>query len=137
MKKLFSLTISALLLSVGGLASAQSPSTVLVVANANNSQSLALASHYMTARKVPSENLLKLNWKADDNADTITLADYATLISKPIYARIAQLPQIDYIVLCRNLPYKLSNNGCSVDSCLASKGTTMAMNKYYTKAVPF
>jgi uncharacterized protein (TIGR03790 family) len=79
-------------------------STVLVVANANSPQSVALAEAYRARRGVPAENRLDLNWKPQEEAYRCTRAEYDTLIFGPIMQKIATLPHIDYILLCRNLP---------------------------------
>jgi uncharacterized protein (TIGR03790 family) len=97
---------------------AQSPSTVLVVANANSAQSRGLARHYMTMRRIPLANLLLVQYDAADAQDTISQDRYLTDIATPIYGKIKTLAQIDYIVLCRNLPSKIVD-GASVDSALA------------------
>lgn len=113
------------------------PTTVLVVANQNNSQSMALAQYYMQVRNIPASNLLTLNWTSDDNADTCTLAYYNANISAPITSKIASLPEIDYIVLCRNLPSKISDTTGSVDSALAGKSTSKKFNNYCWVFSPF
>ena len=54
-----------------------------------------------------------------------------------MYVAIAKLKRIDFIVLCRNLPTKISGMG-SVDSALAGhieKGSRL--NPYWNSAVPF
>lgn len=113
------------------------PATVLVVANANNARSIALADYYMWKRAVPPQNKLLLNCDAADNADTCSLAFYNSNISAPIYAKIATLPRIDYIVLCRNLPVKITDTAGSVDSALAAKRTAKRDNPYYGGTSPF
>ncbi|MBC7527897.1 MAG: TIGR03790 family protein, partial [Chthonomonadaceae bacterium] len=119
------------LLFCGVFAHAQSPSTVLVVANANNRASIKLALYYLNARHIPTQNLCLINWQAADNADTCTLSAFTQSIAEPIYAQIRNLPQIDYIVLCRNLPSKIQDATCSVDSALASHGIKKRSNPYY------
>jgi uncharacterized protein (TIGR03790 family) len=116
---------------------AQSPSTVLVVANANNAQSIALADYYMNARRIPAQNKLLVKCAAADSTDTITSANYVSLIATPVYNKIKTLPQIDFIVLCRNLPTKISGAG-SVDSSLAGhieKGSRL--NPYLNRTEAF
>lgn len=117
--------------------SAQSPDTVLVVANTNNAQSVALADYYRGKRGIPVANELLLTWTADDNADTISLADYNVKIAAPIYAKIRSLGRIDYIVLCRNLPSMISDTLGSVDSALAGKTTVKSYNPYYQQNAAF
>jgi uncharacterized protein (TIGR03790 family) len=142
MKIYVKLILAAVFLALCSLASAQSPSTVLVVGNANNANSVSLVNYYMTARNIPAQNQLLLNLPAQytpDNADTCSVADYTNLIAAPIYAKIKTLPHIDYIVLCRNLPVKIQFNNpepnpeyndSSVDSCLAANSTSIRVNPY-------
>jgi len=107
------------------------PDYVLVVANQNNAQSMALASHYMQARNIPANNLLLLNENADDNYTTISLAEYHYSIYNVVTGKIASLPHIDYIVICRNLPYLIADNGCSVDSMLAQRNPGTSPYSYF------
>ena len=130
------MTVLGLLL-LSCMVKAQSPATVLVVANKNNPNSLALANKYMAARKIPASNLLQLNTDANDNTDHCSLSYYNSNIATPIYAKIAQLPHIDYIVLCRNLPIIINDTNGSVDNALAAKTTTMSANPYYGSTLVF
>jgi len=129
----------SLLLLLGTVASAtaQSPRQVLVVYNAANSESTALAKYYQSRRGVPSTNMFSVSWSADDNADTCTLAQYQNQIATPIFNKIRQLTGIDYIVLCRNLPLKIRETTGSVDSALAGNSTVMRNNPYFAQRVPF
>lgn len=127
----------AFLLLLCAVARAQRSDTVLVVANANNAQSRALASHYMDARGIPEENLMLVNCLAADSADTISQADYVQHIANPIFAKIKTMPHIDYIVLCRNLPSKISTTNGSVDSALAGKTLIPKVNRYFMRKTPF
>lgn len=138
MKKLWMKSIlAAAFATVVSMAQAQSPSTVLVVANQNNANSMALANYYMQKRGIPASNELLLNWTADDNADKCSLAQYNSLIATPIYAKIKTLAQIDYIVLCRNLPVKINDTTGSVDSALAAKTTARTQNTYMGRGTAF
>ncbi len=137
MKSALKWSLALWLLVMTAFAGAQSPATVLVVANANNAQSMALAKYYMKARHVPASNALALNWDARDNADTCTVAYYRTSIAAPIYAKIAALPHIDYILLCRNLPSKISETQGSVDSALAGATTDKRYSNYTWATTPF
>jgi len=137
MKLLNKVLLALSLLACTVMAQAQSPSTVLVVGNANSKSSVGLVTHYMKARNISRANMLLLNWDANDNADTCSLAQYNTSIAAPVYNKIAQLGGIDYIVLCRNLPIRVRDNSNSVDSMLAGKSTQMRFNPYYNSRVPF
>jgi len=121
------------------LAEAQLPSTVLVVGNANNANSVILVNTYAQARAVPASNKLLLNLPSaftPDNCATISMANYQSLLLAPILARIKTLHHIDYIVLCRNLPIMITDTSGSVDSALAGQSISQIPNHYcgYTTA---
>lgn len=118
-------------------ARAQSPESVLVVCNGRSPASLALADYYMLKRGIPARNRLLLYWEANENADRCSLTYFTKGMAEPIYARIAALGNIDYIVLCRNLPIRINETGGSVDSALAGRGTTKRFNPYFGKGTPF
>jgi uncharacterized protein (TIGR03790 family) len=132
------IVVIALMLAVTAIrGNAQSPSTVLVVCNANSAMSKGLARYYMSARKIPDANLVQVRWDSDDTRDSVTLGVYAATIAAPIYNKIRTLPRIDYIVLCRNLPSKIAG-GTSVDSALAGhieKGARL--NPYWGRDARF
>ena len=142
LKLKISLLTAILTLCLAPLCLAQSPATVLVVANMNNAQSVALANYYMNARKIPASNLLLENWTADDNAYTCTVPEFKSLILQPIIDKVATLTHIDYIVLCRNLPIQVPGTSRSVDSMIAgytnmTQITNVRMNPYYGQTRPF
>lgn len=130
------------------------PGSVLVVANANSPQSIALADYYMGRRAIPAENKLLLDWSASDTAESCDLPTYNLKIADPICERLAQLPGIDYIVLCRNLPYRILRStvairgvvlgpnsvagaAASVDSALSAGRASVARNPYFGAADAF
>ena len=116
----------------------QTPSNVLVVANSNNTNSVVLANTYMSARNIPNTNYLSLQYDPNDNSYTISLSDFTTNILNPILNKINTIStRIDYIVLCRNLPYLITNGSLSVDNLIASKGSQQINNPYYTKTTVF
>lgn len=137
MKIWIQIALASLFLVMASFAQAQSASSVLVVANRNNANSMALADYYRQQRRIPAANVLLLNWSADDNATTCNLATYNTSIATPISQKIASLGKIDYIVLCRNLPYIISDTQGSVDSALTCGRTVRINNPYYLKTAPF
>jgi uncharacterized protein (TIGR03790 family) len=102
----------AFLCASSSFAATSGPANVLVVYNSGNTRSVDLAHHYQTARGIADANLLALttpaSW-ADEGNTTINESDFFTYISDPITVAIAALEQaggrIDYVVLCRNLPY--------------------------------
>lgn len=117
-------------------AQAQSPSTVLVVANANSAESVDLARHYQAARRIPERNLLLAEWSADERADACSLSDYNRL-SYAIRKAAEKIGGVDYIVLCRNLPVRIRETGGSFDSALAANSTKRTPNPYYYYGGPF
>ena len=116
-----------------GLSFAQSSSRVLVVANQENSESVALAHYYMNARHIPASNLLLLTWDEAEKADSCSLLQFQSMIAAPVSHKIAALGNIDYIVLCRNLPIKIRETRGSVDSALTTGSTDIAINSYYAQ----
>lgn len=106
---------------------------VLVVYNKNNAQSVALAQFYQTARGIPDANMLALDppaaWTPDGNT-TALIGDYTTYIYTPVTAAVATIKaaggRIDYVVLCRNLPFNVVSESItmSVDGALMSPGGT-------------
>ena len=120
---------------------AQSPTSVLVVANRANAQSVTLANYYMSKRHIPATNLLLVSWTAADNADQCSPTEYQNYFATPIWKLLNISPGIDYVVICRNLPSKVRDPATSVvfslDSALTRNRTTQAVNPYYTKTTAF
>ena len=136
-----SLCLVLAMLCVAPATLAQTPDSVLVVANRSNQQSVALANYYMLKRHIPTANLLLVNWTAADNADQCTPAEYTSNFAIPIWNRLNISPAIDYVVLCRNLPSKMRDPitaiVSSVDSCLTKNRSVQAINPYYSKSTAF
>jgi len=126
---------------------------VLVVANANIADSLALAQQYMTARKIPAANLLKLTGLSNNiSSYQITVAATETDIFNPIASAIKTLAgsgtRIDYVVMMYGTPYWISDSGqpldgYSVDGVITqvlvpfpTSGTNLS-NPYYGAPAPF
>src|SRR5262249_24924126 len=82
-------------------------------------------------------NRLLIRWNAGDNADACTLAEYNQLIRNPVYSKIAALGRIDYVVLCRNLPYEISDISQSVDGALAGRTVSKSASSYFGSAARF
>lgn len=137
MKITLKLALASLFLALTSLAHAQSPNSVLVVANKNNASSVALADYYMSKRHIPAANKLLLNWNASDNADTCSMTEYDSLLAQPINTKVRALGSIDYIVICRNLPVQVRDNTNCVDSMLAGNSKSQKMNPYFGKTTPF
>jgi uncharacterized protein (TIGR03790 family) len=127
-------SFAAIALMLTGQARALLPAQVLVVYNSASDASIALAAYYSAARGIPAGNRMALTWQAADNADTCTQAQAATF-DTAIRAKAVAL-KADVIVLCRNLPLKITYKG-SLDSLIASDGKGARMNPYAASAVPF
>jgi uncharacterized protein (TIGR03790 family) len=113
------------LLCVPGAARAQDGTNVLVVVNRASEVSERVAAHYARARKIPAENIVRLN---TDISETITRAQFDVEIERPIgewLARHSAQDRILYIVLTKGVPLRIrgtaGRNGTqsSVDSELA------------------
>lgn len=103
---------------------------VLVIANENSPVSMEIAQTYMTARKV--KKLIKV--KCQDSAldagkETLPYADYKTQIEAPLLAYLKDHIEIDFVVLTKGVPIRLTgapsglnNDRPSLDSFMASTG---------------
>ncbi len=94
---------------------------VLVVYNANSSDSLAVANHYMTSRNVPVANLCSIAPPANDK---LSLSDYITYVKTPIQNCLNAVGQrsVLYIVMSYLTPYSVNAGPmglASIDSYLA------------------
>jgi len=88
---------------------------VLVVVNQSSSNSVALGNYYCEQRSVPPENLLRINWGG--NNINWTLDDFDTVLRLPLESAISsrQLSnQIDYVVLCMDIPYRVTSTATGV-----------------------
>ncbi|HWY32966.1 MAG TPA: TIGR03790 family protein, partial [Candidatus Acidoferrum sp.] len=99
-----------------GNASRRSPDQVLLVVNANSPISLAIAADYAQKRRV--RNVLSI--QCQDSAvntgnETIPLATYTELIENPIREYLATHDHIDFIVLTKGIPIRIT--GASMGSC--------------------
>jgi hypothetical protein len=104
-------------------------SRVLVVENTGSAISIAVATDYMQRRKV--SNVLNISCPdgaVSATAENINYADYLTAIETPLLAYLATHTQIDFIVLTKGVPIRITkapdkpNGNCSLDSRLASLG---------------
>lgn len=101
---------------------------VLVVANADSPTSLEIADVYMKRRGV--KNLVKVSCPDSASApasETIAFAAYREKIEAPVRAALAKLPGVDFVVLTKGVPIRVTgadtgigDGRASVDSCLAS-----------------
>jgi len=111
------------------------PENVLVVSNANSPVSQRIASYYMEERGITSKYLV--NIRTIDSSlcatnESISPKDYIEQIHRPIQSYLDNqglTNKIQYIVLTKGVPFKLSSDptggssgGQSVDSILATMG---------------
>ena len=81
---------------------------LLVVANRNDRESVALAQYYMRKRGVPGKNLLKIS--VTDN-ETCSRADYDRLIARPIREKLEKYSlaqRLRCVVTVRGVPLRIS-----------------------------
>jgi uncharacterized protein (TIGR03790 family) len=94
---------------------------VLVVYNANFSDSLAVANHYMSQRNIPAANLCVISPPSDDY---LSLSDYTTYVKTPIQNCLNAVGQknILYIVMSYLTPFRVlapPQGTAALDSYLA------------------
>lgn len=94
----------------------RTPDEVLLVRNDNSPISLAIAADYAAQRQVT--NLVAI--RCPDSAtntdnETIALADYTRAIADPIRAYLAVHTNIDFIVLTKGIPIRIT--GSDMGSC--------------------
>lgn len=81
---------------------------VLVVVNQNSAASVELGNYYCERRGVPPQNLLRVDWSGGNVSWTRT--QFESVLRGPLQNALAarQLTnQIDYVVLCMDLPYQV------------------------------
>src|SRR5438067_6205148 len=119
------LFVACLILAVGA-ASAQRPgqvsvSTVVVVKNLNNADSVAIADYYARERKLPAENVCALRMT---DGEECSYKEYAEQLMGPLKQFLAHLNRpIDYIVLTKGIPIRIhegGDGGLSVDSLVVT-----------------
>ncbi len=101
---------------------------VLVVENTNSSTSMQIAKYYMEKRGV--QKVLQVHCpdsSLDTASETLEFAIFQSAIEKPLREYLSKDPKIDYIVLTKGIPIRLSgapvglgNNRPSLDSYLAA-----------------
>ncbi len=94
---------------------------VIVVANRNSSNSLALANYYAEKRSVPPQNILRINW-AGGRVDW-SPTELNTHLLTPLRAMLTERQltnQADYLVLSMDIPYRVVQDS-------AINGTTSAL----------
>lgn len=100
--------VSALFLACQVLQAGGSGLNVVVVANQNSSNSLALANYYAEKRAVPPQNILRISWMG--GRIDWSPADLETYLLTPLRAMLVDrrlTNQADYLVLSMDLPYRV------------------------------
>lgn len=97
--------VAALISAFTGQVHALEPNEVLVVANQNRPESIALARHYMDRRDIPSGNIVLL---ATDALETVSRKDYNVRIAEPVRSAVRNRPHIRCLVLMYGIPLKVS-----------------------------
>jgi len=101
---------------------------VLVIENANSPASIEIARYYRQKRGVSNSFSIRC---ADSSQsvefETLEYVAYEELIAKPLREYLSRKPEIDFIVLTKGIPIRLSNAPVgfasgrpSLDSCLAA-----------------
>jgi len=101
---------------------------VLVMENTNSPTSIQIAKYYMEKRGV--QKVLQIHCQdssLDASSETLEFAIFQSTIEKPLREYLSKYPKIDYIVLTKGIPIRLSgapvglgNNRPSLDSYLAA-----------------
>jgi len=145
---------SSFLVPLSAMAS-ESASKVLLVYNANYTidsdrdgvqDSLEVAKYYAAARGVASSHILGVKATVSEASTYTDFSQLSTEILQPIQAKLVSLgpTNIDIIVLCYGVPYKLAGTlTISVDNIISNlpaslenKTQTLAWNPYY-EAAPY
>jgi len=103
---------------------------VLVIRNNNSPVSVAVANDYMARRNVPKVlDISCINSALFDYNETIDYASFVTQIKAPLLAYLNTFPEIDFIVLTKGIPIRITgvpgktlNGTCSLDSYIAGMG---------------
>ena len=101
---------------------------VLVIENANSPISLQIAKYYMEKRGVKKVLQIRCaDSSLDAASETMEFATFQSAIEKPLREYLSKDQKIDYIVLNKGIPLRLSNAPVgiaegrpSLDSCLAA-----------------
>lgn len=103
---------------------------VLVVENTESPASVEIAEDYMRRRGV--KHVLKVKCQdssVDTASETMPYATFVDAIKKPLVTELAKLPQVDFVVLTKGVPIRLTgapfgmaNTQPSLDSAIACMG---------------
>jgi uncharacterized protein (TIGR03790 family) len=127
-----------------------SVSTVVVVKNLNNADSVAIADYYTSKRQLPAENVCAVRMT---DVEECSYKEYEEQLQGPLKQFLAKLNRpIDYIVLTKGIPIRVhegSTGGLSVDSLVVTMDKTeptgfpggvaplMSGNPYFNRAEGF
>jgi len=101
------------LLLLCSASSALEPNEILIIANGNHSESLAIAQYYCAKRGVPVDNILTLPL-GTELSYTITRANYEKQVASPIRERLLSLEfsgQIKCLLTTYGVPIKVEGRG--------------------------
>jgi len=151
--RLLVLLFVACLMLAAGATRAQRPSevsvsTVVVVKNLNNADSVAIADYYARKRKLPAENVCAVRCT---DVEECSYKEYVEQLMGPLKQFLAHLNHpIDYIVLTKGIPIRIHEGSTnSVDSLVVTMDkaemegfpggveTLMRSNPYFNKAERF
>lgn len=105
----FALLASLLPLRAAEPPPSRGPDEVLLVSNENSPVSLAVAADYARKRKVTHRLSVRCNDAAvDPDNETLSFADYRQLIERPLLAYLRQHDGIEFIVLTKGVPIRIS-----------------------------
>lgn len=108
---------------------------VLVVKNAASPDSVAIADYYASKRRAPKTHLLNIACPAKEECKR---EEYDKLIRDPVKDYIAKKRlDVDYILLTKGIPIRVTEGGYCVDSLLATLDWTLltgrTVNPYFNK----
>lgn len=109
-------------------------SRVLVIENMASPTSVEITTDYMQRRKVT--NVLKVDCQdsaLDAGKETMKYADFQEKIEKPLRAFLAKKPMIDFIVLTKGVPIRLTDAPNGVNNNRPSLDSTLAALDYSTR----
>lgn len=79
---------------------------ILILANRNKAKSLEVAKHYASLRKIPEDQILKLDCS---DKEEILRADFDKTIAKPVKEYLAEHPKVLIVVPCWGVPLKVKD----------------------------
>ncbi len=83
---------------------------VVVVVNQNSSNSVELGNYYCERRRVPPQNLLRINWTGSTSSWSVV--QFQTNLATPLQTMLAArglTNQIDYVALSMDIPYRITS----------------------------